>query len=258
MSKKIVLSCLFSTFLLGDQVNADPYSAMLDTQTDVASSMNNASAVAATPVGDTPLANNPTRSMGWRLPWQHYVIGQQAFGGTIVYVDNSHRHGVILSNTDVMYENIALFPWATGPNASYQSYANAATLFGGQTNTSSILAMIAAGFYGPTQPITPGSPPAAAYVCSVYTSPTDPEQASGWILPTVGDLMAGCNVRNARPFQPLNAPFYWTSTQTAAQPNGPGTAFPINQINVLSPGVCEVTTQSQATLTYPIRCAKYF
>jgi hypothetical protein len=184
-----------------------------------------------TPAGHYAFSSNTWKPMFDYLtasgPCVQYTVGQQAQGGTVIWVDDSGQHGLVAAPVDVVksqpnypfpnYDRYD-FNWSnTTINNTTFLVAQRGGIYGGQVNTEKIINALGWGEY-------------AAFLCSQ-------EAWNGygdWYLPSLSEMVLVYNNRNFLP-TPLKAIglanyeyYYWTSTEAGAASAytihiGPGT-----------------------------------
>jgi hypothetical protein len=146
-----------------------------------------------------------------------YTVGQQAQGGTVIWVDDSGQHGLVAAPEDMSRPDVTpigtftldVFPWAVNISISNTTYTMAQShgVFGGQKNSEKIVEQFGWAEY-------------AAFLCTQRNW----SGYGDWYLPSIGELVILYSNRNLLP-TPLktsspNLPqpysdYYWSSTEAA-------------------------------------------
>lgn len=158
-------------------------------------------------------------------PCVMYTIGQQAQGGTVIWVDDSGQHGLVAAPNDI-YKHVVgpgvtyvqyEFPWALSSWLNTIAIAHRAGIYGGQANTDKIVAQNGWGEY-------------AAFL----SSQGNWSNYGDWYLPSLNEMLIMYANRSFLP-NPLKESglvsyeyYYWTSTEAANNTaftvhTGPGT-----------------------------------
>jgi hypothetical protein len=158
-------------------------------------------------------------------PCVQYTVGQQAQGGTVIWVDDSGQHGLVAAPTDI-FKHVFLpggdfdqfdFPWASIPFNTVFAVASRGGIYGGQSNTEKIIDKMGWAEY-------------SAFLCSQggWSGYGD------WYLPSLNEMLIMYTNRSFLP-TPLKETglvnyeyYYWTSTEAANNTafcvhTGPGT-----------------------------------
>lgn len=151
-------------------------------------------------------------------PCATYTVGQQAQGGTVIWVDDSRQHGLVAAPVDYSRQatsplgnyTLDYFPWGVGINATNTTFAMAQRIgtYGGQENTDKIIKQFGWAEYG-----------AFLWTLRNWSGYGD------WYLPSIDELVILYNNRNLLP-TPLktsssnqsypSSDYYWSSTETNA------------------------------------------
>ncbi len=153
-------------------------------------------------------------------PCVQYTVGQQAQGGTIIWVDESGQHGLVAAPQDIYKHVISPggqfdqydFPWAISPMQTTFAIAPRAGIYGGQANTEKIVAQNGWGEY-------------PAFLCSQGNW----SNYGDWYLPSLNEMLIMYTNRSFLP-NPLKESglanfeyYYWTSSEA-----GNNTAFTVH------------------------------
>lgn len=178
-------------------------------------------------------------------PCVQYTVGQQAQGGTVIWVDDSGQHGLVAAPVDMSRLDVSpvgtftrdFFPWSVGQNYANTAFTKAQRhgIYGGQTNTEKIIEHFGWAEY-------------AAFLCTQRNW----SGYGDWYLPSIDELIILYNNRNLLP-TPLttsspNVPpgyvtaedMYWSSTESSVTTayaikvsdngNYGGTQYPIGSV----------------------------
>jgi chondroitin AC lyase len=138
-------------------------------------------------------------------PCVQYAVGQQAQGGTIVWVDDSGQHGLVAANQDLTYydplaspQNVTTIPWTLVTSQSnWYVVTPRLGIWGGMSNTEKIIGKYGGGSY-------------AAYLCANSSL----NFYGDWYLPTVKELQLVFNSRSILSGLLTTAgDYYWTSNE---------------------------------------------
>lgn len=145
-----------------------------------------------------------------------YTVGQQAQGGTVIWVDDSGQHGLVAAPEDYSRQDtqpnvgtytLDYFPWGVGINGNNTTFSMAQRIgvYGGKENTDNIIKQFGWAEYG-------------AFLCTLKNW----GGYGDWYLPTIGELTILYSNRNLLP-TPLTTnsnsnvnpvgDYYWSSTE---------------------------------------------